>query len=282
MSDERMPLGVFTSVGEGLGAGIERVLDLGVRTVQVHTPKPELRTPEYAREIAQKFEDAGISVTLVFCGFPGESYASIAVVRDTVGLVPYVQRGERVRHARQIADFASWMGAPGIGIHVGFISENWESPEFAEITRVLGDLADYCSDLGLCINLETGQESADTLQHVLETVDRDNLGVNFDPANMILYGSGEPLDALRQVGPYVRSCHCKDAVWSAAPGEEWGEEVPLGQGDVNIEEFVSILNGLGYTGPLTIEREVSGARQIEDIKAGIELLRDIKANLGIA
>jgi len=113
-------------------------------------------------------------------------------------------------------------------------------------------------------------------------VDRDNLGVNFDPANMILYGSGEPLDALRQVGPYVRSCHCKDAVWSDAPGEEWGEEVPLGQGDVNIEGFVSILNGLGYSGPLTIEREVSGARQIEDIKAGIELLRDIKARLGIA
>jgi sugar phosphate isomerase/epimerase len=165
---------------------------------------------------------------------------------------------------------------------VGFPSEDWASPEFAEIVDVIGGLADYCADLGLTVNLETGQESAKTLLHVLETADRANLGVNFDPANMIIYGSGEPIEALRMVGSHLKSCHCKDAVWSAEPTVEFGEEVPLGQGDVNIEQFVATLDELGYAGPLTIEREISGDQQMADIKAGVELLRDIKARLGIA
>ncbi len=281
MTDEIMPIGVFTSAGAGLGAGLEKVLELGVHTVQLHAPPAEGRTRENAVRIRERFADAEVEITLVFCGFPGESYASIPVVRDTVGLVPPAQRAERVQQAREIAEVASWLGAPGIGIHVGFIPEDWDSDDFADVVAVLGDLADFCADHDLCVNLETGQETADTLLHVLQTVDRENLGVNFDPANMILYGSGEPIEALYKVGKYVRSCHCKDAVWSSEPGSEWGEEVPLGHGDVDIERFVAVLNEFGYTGPLTIEREVSGDRQIEDIKAGIQLLRDIKGRLDI-
>jgi sugar phosphate isomerase/epimerase len=113
-------------------------------------------------------------------------------------------------------------------------------------------------------------------------VDCPNLGVNFDPANMIMYGSGEPIAALRQVGRYIKSCHCKDATWSDDPGYVWGKETPLGQGDVGIETFIATLNELGYAGPLTIEREISGAQQITDIRAGIGLLRGIKRSLGIA
>ena len=282
MAEQRMPLGVFTSVGAGLGAGIEKVLGLGVGTVQIHAPAPQDRTPGRAREVAARFRDAGIEVTLVFCGFPGESYESIPIVRDTVGLVPPATRRERLAETLEIADFAGWMGAPGIGIHVGFVSEEWGSTEFAEVVEVLRQVADHCAGLGLCVNLETGQETADTLLHLLESVARENLGINFDPANMILYGSGEPLEALRKVAAYVRSCHCKDATWSERPGVEWGKEVPLGQGDVDIGQFVGILNETGYSGPLTIEREISGAQQIEDIRAGLEYLRQLKAKLGIA
>jgi len=282
MADQRMPLGVFTSLGAGLGAGIEKVVELGVGTVQVHAGRPEGCTPERAKAVAARFADAGIEVTLVFCGFPGESYASIPAVRDTVGLVPPATREERLEETLRVADFASWMGAPGIGIHVGFVSEDWDSPEFADVVAVLRTVADHCAGLGLGVNLETGQETADTLLRLLETVERENLGVNFDPANMILYGSGEPLAALRKVAPYVRSCHCKDGTWSAQPGVEWGKEVPLGQGDVDIEQFVTVLNETGYVGPLTIEREISGDRQIEDIRAGLEYLRQLKARLGIA
>jgi sugar phosphate isomerase/epimerase len=228
------------------------------------------------------FADAGVEISLVFCGFPGDSYASIQAVRDTVGLVPAATRAERVGMCKEIALFASRVGSPGIGIHIGFVSEDHDSPEFAAVAEVAGEVADYCASLGLTMNLETGQETAETLLHLLKTVDRPNLFVNFDPANMILYGSGEPLEALRKVGAYVRSCHCKDGTWSDRRGVEFGKEVPLGEGDVDIRQFVTILTDLGYDGPLTIEREIaSGERRSADLRTGIELLRSIKAELGI-
>ena len=224
-------------------------------------------------------DDAGIEITLVFCGYPGESYESIPVVRETVGLVPPANRGDRVQLTRQIADFAQELGAPGLGIHAGFISEDWDAPLFGELVDVFKGLCDYCASRDLGINLETGQESAHTLLHFLEEVNHPNLGVNFDPANMILYGSGEPLEALQKVGRYVRSCHCKDATWSEQPGKVWGEETPLGEGDVDVEGFLSTLLEIGYKGPLTIEREISGDQQVQDIEKAIELLRGLKEEL---
>jgi sugar phosphate isomerase/epimerase len=283
MSDKVMPIGVFTSAGAGLGLGpvLEKVLGLGVSTAQVHAPGPNGLNEENATRVAEKFSEAGVDITLVFCGFPGESYASIAVVKETVGLVPTATRDERAAHVRQIADWASWVGAPGIGIHIGFVTEAWDSLEFREIVDLIGDLADYCGELGLTMNLETGQESAETLLRLLRDVGRENLKVNFDPANMILYGSGEPLEALEKVSDYVASVHCKDAVWSEEPGEAWGEEVLLGEGDVDIRRFVEMLHEMGYTGPLTIEREVSGEQQVADIRKGVEVLKAIKREIGI-
>ncbi len=281
MSEEIMPIGVFASAGAGLGAAIEKVTGLGVSTVQIHAPGPDGCNEENARQVAGRFADAGISVSLCFVGYRGDSYSSIQAVRETVGLVPAATRSERLGRTWEMCDFAAWLGAPGIGIHLGFVNEDPDSEEFTTFAEVVGQVADYCADRDLTMNLETGQESADTLLNLLQTVDRPNLFVNFDPANMILYGSGEPLEALRKVGAYVRSCHCKDATWSEQPGETWGLETPLGEGDVNIREFVKTLKDLGYTGPLTIEREVSGDRQISDIRRGIELLRTIKKELNI-
>ncbi len=281
MSEQIMPIGVFASAGAGLGAAIEKVASLGVSTVQIHAPGPDGCNKENAEQVAGRFADAGISVSLCFVGYRGDSYSSIQAVRDTVGLVPAATRSERLERTWQMCDFAAWLGTPGIGIHLGFVNDDPDSEEFKSFVEVVGMVADYCADRDLSMNLETGQETADTLLTLLQTVDRPNLFVNFDPANMILYGSGEPLEALRKVGAYVRSCHCKDATWSEKPGETWGLETPLGEGDVNIREFIKTLKGLGYTGPLTIEREVSGERQITDIKKGIELLRTIKKELNI-
>ena len=126
---------------------------------------------------------------------------------------------------------------------------------------VTREVCDHCQQNGQKLHLETGQETADALLQFISDVHRDNLFINFDPANMILYGSGEPIAALQKVGRYVRSVHCKDAKWAARPGKEWGQEVPLGQGDVGIENFLRTLKEIGYTGPLTIEREIpAGAR----------------------
>ena len=279
---ERMPIGIFVMMGEDTPPAIEMAEEVGVDNVHALAPPVENRTPETAREVARRFEDAGIDVTTVFCSYEGESYDSIDAVCETVGLVPEKSRQKRIETTKKTADFVAEMGLDTMALHAGFISEDTESDQFAEMVEVLREVSEDCADKGLNLNLETGQESAEALLEVLDRVDMDNLGVNFDPANMVLYGSGEPLPALRKVGNHVRSCHCKDAAWSDRPGETWGEEVPLGEGDVDVEDYIRILNDFGYNGPLTIEREIPMPQQLEDMKKGKQVLQDVKKKLGIS
>jgi len=274
-----LPLGVFASIGARLGASLKSVQAMGISTVHFCVPPVDRQTPEDVAPGKSGLAEAGIEITLVFCAFPQESYKTIQAVRDTVGLVPPATRDERIEMFRQDADFAAALGAPAVGIHLGFISPDWESRDFADLVGVVKGMCEYCSAVGVALHLETGQETADTLLHFIQQVSRPNLWVNFDPANMILYGSGEPLEALGKVGRYVRSCHCKDATWAERPRDEWGEEVPLGQGDVNVERFLAALIDLGYRGPLTIEREISGDQQARDIKEAIDLLESLKGKL---
>ena len=147
---------------------------------------------------------------------------------------------------------------------------------------VARDVCDHCAKNGQALHLETGQESADGLLQFIGDVKRDNLFINFDPANMILYGTGEPIAALKKVGKYVRSIHCKDGKWAKNPGKEWGQEVALGEGDVGMENYLRTLKEIGYTGPLTIEREISHEpeRQKAEIGRAIKLLTELKAKIG--
>ncbi len=182
---------------------------------------------------------------------------------------------------KEIADFARLLGVDAVGLHLGFVPHDAADPLYGQVLAVARELCDHCRRQRQRVHLETGQEAADTLLAFLAAVDRDNLFVNFDPANMILYGSGDPIEALRKVGRYVRSVHCKDAKWAARPGVDWGAEVPLGEGDVNVETFLRTLAEVGYAGPLTIEREIpqDPLRQKEEIGRGMELLARLKKKI---
>ncbi len=278
---EKWPIGVFTSIDAGLGVRFDVVKELKIPTVHLHTPSRQNRTPEAAERFLKECRDAGITITVMFGGFEGESYADIPTVRRTVGLVPKETRAERVAELKSISDFGKLLGVPALGIHIGFIPESPDDPDFKELVAVTQEICDYLKGNGQNLHLETGQETADTLLAFMDAVGRDNLFINFDPANMILYGTGDPIEALRKVGSRVRSVHCKDAKWAARPGEEWGEEVPLGQGDVDFEAFLRTLDEFGYTGPLTIEREIphDPERQKRDIAAAVRLLESLKAEL---
>ena len=281
---EKWPLGVFASIDAGLGVKLEVAYELGVPTMHLHTPQPASRTPERAREFRRKLDGLGMRVTVVFGGFEGESYADIPTVARTVGLVPPATRAQRTRELKEIADFAQGVGAEAIGLHLGLIPENTADPDFRAVRDATREVCDHCRSLGLRFHLETGQETAEGLLCFLHETDRDNLFINFDPANMILYGSGEPIAALEKVGPYVRSIHCKDGKWAARPGIDWGAEVPLGEGDVGFERFLCTLDRFGYAGPLTIEREIpqDPERQKEEIGRGIRLLEGLKQKLTAA
>ena len=277
----KWPIGVFTSIDAGLGVKLEVAHELGIPTIQLHAPAKETRTAENAQAFLQKLGELGIELTCVFGGFEGESYADIPTVVNTVGLVPADTRAARTQEMKEIADFAKLLGCDTVALHLGFIPHDTRDPLYNEVLEVTRDVLDHCKANGQNLHLETGQESAEGLLQFIGDTGRDNLFVNFDPANMILYGTGEPIDALKKIGSYVRSIHCKDGKWADKPGEEWGQEVPLGEGDVGMESYLQTLNELGYTGPLTIEREIpqEPERQKAEIHHAVSLLTKLKAKL---
>jgi sugar phosphate isomerase/epimerase len=279
---EKWPLGVFASIDAGLGVKLEVAHELGVPTIQLHAPQAATRTPARAREFLDRLASLGIRITAVFGGFEGESYADIPTVTRTVGLVPPGTRAARTREMRQIADFARLLGVDVVALHLGFVPHDTSDPLYGDVLRVTREICDHCKNQKQSLHLETGQEAADTLVRFLGDVERDNLFVNFDPANMILYGSGEPIEALEKVGRWVKSVHCKDGKWARNPGQEWGREVPLGEGDVGMERYLRTLDTIGYHGPLTIEREIpqEPERQKAEIGRALALLRQLKEKIG--
>jgi len=278
---EKWPVGVFTSIDAGLGVDLGVAKELGIPTIQIHAPHAENRNPAKAQEIRQRLEDYGIQATAVFGGFEGESYADIPTVERTVGLVPTETRKARLQEMKEIADFAGWLGCPVIALHLGFVPHDRNGEPYAQIVAVTQELCHYADQLGQSLHLETGQETAAGLLDFLNDTGCANLAVNFDPANMILYGTGEPIEALKLLGNRVKSVHLKDGKWGANPGKEWGTEVPLGEGDVNIELYLTTLRDLDYFGPLTIEREIpqEPERQKTEIGQAVQLINQLKAKL---
>lgn len=277
------PIGVFTSVDAGLGVRLDVAQELGVPTVQIHAPHQQTRTPEAAREFLGKCQAAGITVTAVFGGFEGESYADIPTTVRTVGLVPRDTRAARMAEMTEISDFAKLLGCDTVAMHIGFVPPDRQGSDYKDLISVTRDLLDHVGGNDQRMHLETGQESADHLLEFISDVGRNNLFINFDPANMILYGSGEPIAALKKVGHLVKSIHCKDAKWAAPDhrGKSWGTEVPLGEGDVGMENYLRTLKEIGYTGPLTIEREIAHdrERQKADIGHAVHLLTSLRTKI---
>ena len=274
-------LGVFTSIDAGLGVHLEVARDLLIPSIQVHTPHGAGRTPEAAEQFLKKLDSYGIELTCVFGGFEGESYADIPTVEKTIGLVPVSTRSARLQEMKEISDFTRLLGCNTIGLHLGVVPHDTQSREYSEIIEVTRQLCDHALYNEQNVHLETGQESAEALVQFIGDMKRPNLFINFDPANMILYGMGEPIPALKQVGAFVRSVHCKDATWSDQPGVTWGAEVPLGKGQVDMRAFLMTLKEIGYYGPLTIEREIpqDRERQKSEIQYATELLSQLRSEL---
>ena len=162
-----------------------------------------------------------------------------------------------------------------------FVPHDTSDPTYGEVVELTRDLCQHAAGNGQALHLETGQETAEGLLQFINDTGCDNLFVNFDPANMILYGAGEPLEAVALLGDKIRSVHCKDAKWAANPGQEWGEETKLGDGDVGFREYLEALAAIGYEGPLTIEREIPQEpdRQKAEIGHAVELLNRLKEEL---
>ncbi|MBM3500015.1 MAG: sugar phosphate isomerase/epimerase, partial [Armatimonadetes bacterium] len=271
-----MDVGVFlcSTAIEDPFESATKLHELGVNNTQIGPLGPDFYTDANADRLKAHLAELGITPTTLFVGFPGESYASMAAVKETVGLVVPDKLDERVAIMKRAIEFTARLGAPRVALHVGFVPPDASDPLYAPLVQVIQAIADYCSEHGLGLSLETGQETAEELLEFIHAVDRPNMGINFDPANLILYGKDRPIEALESVKDHVVSCHCKDGVWPTQEGE-LGSEMPLGEGQVDIPAFVAKLKAIGYQGPLTIERE-AGDDRIGDILRAKALLEQLR------
>jgi len=163
-----------------------------------------------------------------------------------------------------------------IGTHAGYIPENPLDPLYPAVVMTLRDIVSHCEKNGQKFLFETGQETPITLLRLIDDIGKKNTGVNFDPANLLMYGKANPVDALDILGPYILDVHAKDGEYPVN-GKKLGVEKPLGQGRVNFPRFIGRLKELGYNGPITIEREISGEQQRKDIIEGIKFLEPLIA-----
>lgn len=192
----------------------------------------------------------------------------------TLGLVPPEYRMKRTEEILMGAAFAAKIGAPRVATHVGFLPENINDPQYFGIIATLRSIANECKKLGLCFLFETGQETPITLLRVIEEIGLDNVGINMDTANLILYGKANSADAITVFGKYVMDTHIKDGFYPTE-GKKLGKEVKVGEGMANIPEVAKRLKAVGYKGNYIIEREISGEQQTKDIIDTIAFLRGI-------
>jgi sugar phosphate isomerase/epimerase len=228
-------------------------------------------------------------VTSIWAAFEGESYADKPTIERTVGFVPEGTRVAREQRAKQIIDTGRAMGIPIFACHIGFVPEDHNNADFIAMRDLVQRLCDHAAQHGMTFALETGQERAHAMMRFMNEVNRKNLKINFDPANMILYGTAEPIQALETMASRVISVHCKDGTWPPeGVADALGNEMPLGEGAVGMDRFVAKLKEIGYRGPLTIEREVSldqdmddrhkeGLSHLDDIRSAIALLKRLRA-----
>ncbi len=281
MNLENHPIGVcsWSLKTSGPAELISAVQSLGLQHVQLALG-PLIDSAERERAAAMELiRSSGIQLTAGMIGFVGENYSSLETIRRTGGIVPDALWDDRRARAIAAGELAARMGIVAVSFHLGFIPAR-SSPAYATLKFRAADISAAYQSLGVSLLMETGQESAAALLDFLHDVAAANLAVNFDPANVILYGAGDPIAALRTLGKHVRHVHFKDAIASDQPGVTWGRETRFGDGEVNASAFLQTLDEIGYAGPLVIECEFekTHAAALASVRAGIETIRRICGN----
>lgn len=234
---------------------------IGINKVQLALC-PLVTDPAWADAGAQ-LAGAGVGIVSGMFGTKGEDYSTLDAIKATGGIVPDETWDDNWAHIQKVIPMAVSLGVKFVTFHAGFLPEDPADGSYQKLTGRLSQIASAFAEAGLDLGLETGQEDAETLKGFLDSLAAPNLGVNFDPANMILYGKGEPVAAVRTLMPYVKQVHIKDAVPTKTPGQ-WGAETVVGAGAVDWKAFLGALDEGGFQGHLAIERE-GGDQRVADI-----------------
>ena len=265
---------VTLSPPEKLRASLSVLRENGFDSCQLMAWEPALWTQGNAAGTRELLQEYGVTVSAFWCGWEGPKVWDFYDGQLTLGLVPPEYRAQRIRNLCEGADFARLLGITDVVTHMGFIPENPNDPNFGSFCVAVRTVAEHLKGNEQFLLFETGQESPVTLLRCFERVGCDNLGVNLDTANLILYGKANPVDALDVFGRYVRNLHAKDGLYPVN-GHDLGQETRIGEGKVDFRALFVRLHELGYDAYVTIEREISGGQQLLDIldaKAYLEKL----------
>lgn len=270
-----MKLGTMVGLNmDQLEAELVSLREMGFETCQLCCWDEETMTARNARMIRGLLEKHGVQVSAFWCGWPGPCEWNLTYGPVTIGLVPAAYRAKRLETLQKGSDFCAEIGVEDIVTHMGFIPVNPHDPDYAGFVGAVRTLARHCARNSQYLLFETGQEAPVTLLRTIEDTGTANLGINLDPANLLMYGLGNPIDALDVFGSYVRNVHGKDGV-CPRDGRELGEEKAIGQGKVNYPELIRKLKSVGYDRYITIEREISGEEQKRDILAAKKYLEEL-------
>ena len=250
-----------------------KVKRLGFATCQMGVG---MAPPSLAQPIKRAAETHGVEITALMTLGGGRMVWNLREGPKTIGIIPPETRRQRVDALKRASDLAKACGVKAIHTHCGFIPEDPNEPLYTESVAVIRELGSYLGNNGQTFLMETGQETPITLLRAIQDVGLDNVGVNLDVANLILYGKGEPVGALDVIGAHVRGVHAKDGLYPKDP-YGLGEETAIGKGRVRFPEVMEGLRQLGYAGPITIEREISGPQQENDIAASKSYLEGLIA-----
>jgi L-ribulose-5-phosphate 3-epimerase len=248
---------------------ITKLQATGIRRVQLALD-PLRDSPGVWGQTPALFRQNGLTIVSGMLGCVGEDYTTLETIKATGGVAPDATWEQNRANIRATAALAKQMGLKLVTFHAGFLPHNEKDPTFIKMLGRLAETADAFQAAGITLGFETGQETAPVLVQLLQKLNRPNVRVNFDPANMILYDKGNPIEALRLLGPWVCQVHIKDARRTKVPGT-WGEEVVLGTGEVDWPEFFAALREAKFAGDCVIERE-AGNQRVADIRTAKEVV----------
>lgn len=261
-----MKIGVLTalSLNESIDVQFKKMKDMGFSVCQLTCWNTELLNKKTAEEINRAKAEHGVDISTFWCGWSGPQVWNFTEGPLTLGIVPTEYRELRTKELLAGSDFAQLIGAKQMATHLGFIPENFTDPNYMPVVETVRAIAEKCRENGQHFLCEAGQETPVTLLRLIEDCGCDNIGINFDTANLVLYGKANSLDALDVFGKYVKDVHIKDGEYPTN-GREIGKEKQVGLGRVDFPGIIRKLKSLGYDGTLTIEREIKGDEQTRDI-----------------
>lgn len=265
---------VHFSTMDGLAEKFATLRQHNFNSCQLVAWNPAVWTDENAETIKKLLAEHNITISAFWCGWEGPKTWNFYEGQLTLGLVPVEYRQKRIENLCAGADFAHKLGVTDVITHMGYIPENPYDPNYAGFCVAVRTVAEHLKENGQWLLFETGQETPVTMLRCFETVNCDNLGINIDTANLILYGKANPVDALEVFGTYVRNIHAKDGCYPTN-GHDLGRETRIGEGRVDFKAFFRKLKELGYTSWVTIENELSSEQQLEDILKSRNYLQDI-------